>query len=378
MPDEDYLALLEPQGKTLRDPREIEQALGRLWAPAESVPGDPAPPTMATRICAGNLIVVGRDADWHNLIAVLGEISPRYPTRTIIALFGPTGTTEAGHTPDTSPSTQPTLTRACVSALCHVGQPHQPQVCCEQIVLRTTDDGSQGLARTILPILEPDLPTMVWWTHNPLRWPLLFKSLQHVADRLVLDAGPLGLAHLDPKGRAAVRELGWYRTQAWRELVAGLFDGSDQASAITELTIELGGHCARRRLDAMWLIAFVGGQLDWQPMAQPGDDTFVFSGPDGRDVRARIAADANHHACLHRLYLRAGEESFDVRHCPDCPAEYRVAVHRGDRCHLPRSIELRQPDRPRSVTAALTGRMRDPAYDRALPLLTWMADNAPG
>ena len=86
---DDITAILTPEGLPLSDPGQVERALAALWKP----PPDEADAEVATRVCVGNLLVVGLAADWNQFIDVLGSLSPRYPSRTIALLLADPGAT---------------------------------------------------------------------------------------------------------------------------------------------------------------------------------------------------------------------------------------------------------------------------------------------
>src|SRR5687767_5552335 len=116
-----FMGLLSPEGAVLTEPEQLERALAAMWEQAgEKATGNKESHT-ATRVCVANLIVVGRAADWDQLIKVLSELSPVYPTRTIVLLAEGEAATGANHEIAGE-------VRASVSALCHVPQSGSPQV----------------------------------------------------------------------------------------------------------------------------------------------------------------------------------------------------------------------------------------------------------
>lgn len=342
--------LLRPEGASIRDPGQIEQALAFLWEPA-SENGD----KVASRICVANLVVVGRPEDWHDLVEVLGEISPSYPTRTVVLL----------------PGGEPI--RAFVSALCHVLRPHQPQVCCEQIVIRGGLADGCGLDRTILPILEPDVPTMVWWTRDPADCPTLLHSVRQRADRLILDVGEVGLTHIASDGcRCAVRELGWYRTARWRQLIAGMFDGPGAAalSSIERVTVSVGACRPGGRVDAVWMVAFLAGQLDWQRRKALREAAWEFTAGQ-RAVEVELTPPGSSGGTC-RFTMTGPGCSYEIASWAHSPAEFRVYVCDQNACRLPRCVESPCLSRKDALLAAMTGRSVDAAFTRAAPIAAWM------
>ena len=102
-----------------------------------------------TRIVLANLVVASRLADAPRLDGVLDTLTTRYPCRAIVVLR----TDE----PDRRVSAE-------VSALCHLPAPGLPQVCSERIVLRAGPRAVDLLPGAVRPLLETDLPFVLWWT----------------------------------------------------------------------------------------------------------------------------------------------------------------------------------------------------------------------
>jgi glucose-6-phosphate dehydrogenase assembly protein OpcA len=243
--------LFSPEGVPLREPEEVERALTALWSPAaREATGDET--ATATRVSIANLLVVTSADEWNDVLAALGELSPLYPTRTIVLLI-------EGSESDAAPEP----IRVSVSAICHVPQPGEAQVCCEQIVLRAGPSQVESLDNTVLPLLEADLPVMCWWRASPLAWPQLSAGIRSIAARWIVDN--LSFEHLDSSDTCAVRELAWYRMAGLRELVAQMFDGcpGEVIESISQVHICTGGH-HENEAQGIWLAAFLAGQLGWR------------------------------------------------------------------------------------------------------------------
>lgn len=367
MPDEGWAALLTPEGGVLRRPDDVDRAFARLWESAQGQHAGSGEHVTATRVCVANLIVVASEEGFNAVNDVLGDLSPHYPTRTLVVLLD-----SAGQTRDIMAGPGRGV-RASVSALCHVPQPGQPQVCCEQVVLGTAADDGRDLDRTLLPLLEADVPTMAWWLPDPGRWPELWRCVASRADRLIVDAGLAGLHHLTPGDHAAVRELGWYRTAQWREVLAGMFDGSPREiwGRIEALEVAAGGDRVEDRIDAIWVAAFVAGQLGWQAVKALGTGEHAFRADD-REVRVRLTLGGKRLG-LQAVVFGGGGTRYEVRADDEAPGEFRVLIHDERVCHLPRCIELPQPSRAQSLAAAMTGRVVDAAFMRAAPLAERLA-----
>lgn len=352
MSDSD-IAILTPEGAPLVDPAQIERALAALWKP----PTDAAGIEVASRVCVSNLLVVGRAADWGRFADVLGSLSPLYPSRTVILLLG--------DSPDAAEA------RATVSALCHVPQSGRPQVCCEQIVVRTGPCEADDLHRTLLPMLEADVPTMCWWTLDPNSCSGLSATVRTVSDRLILDAGLVGLSHLDSGGRCTVRELGWYRTARWREFIAGMFDvtGREALDAIDRVDIEMESASAENHVDAIWLAAFLAGQLGWRLVKTGGKSTFTFESA-GRAVAVAIRLGTGGRTGLRSVLIRSTGGHYEISRLPGSVNQYRLTECDVHTCQLPRCVTVAPIPPADALAMAFTGRLVDAAFSRAAPIAT--------
>ena len=119
-----------------------------------------------------NLVVFGQSADPARLRAALDTVTTRFPCRTIVVRRSD----EPGRT-----------VAAEVSALCHLPAPGLPQVCSERIVLRAGPQAGDLLPGAVRPLLEADLPFVLWWTDDPRSDESLFRDLGDECSRLILD-----------------------------------------------------------------------------------------------------------------------------------------------------------------------------------------------
>jgi glucose-6-phosphate dehydrogenase assembly protein OpcA len=352
--------LVSAEGAVLTDPGQVERALTWLWEPTTGAERTGEQRRVATRVCVGNLVAIGRSDAWSMLSSVLGEISPVYPTRTIVVVVG----AEAGRSVEVNAS---------VSGLCHVPQSGRPQVCSEQIVLRMSSLPGEDLTRTLLPMLEADLPLSLWWTVDPSGHEETLYELQMLANRLVLDAGRAGFDYLESIGGCAARELGWYRSAGVREQVAQMFDGCglDVTRSIRRMTLSVSGE-EDERIQALWVAAFVGGQLGWQPESNPAQGRWTLQGPAGKvEVSLETRSQAEHQGLL-SLRVESGTSVFRMDRCATCGEAFLIGVSDDRACTLPRCVQTVPTSRPEALAAALRGRGSDPSFDRAAALARWM------
>jgi hypothetical protein len=376
-----------------------------MWKQGGAAAGEEKP--AATRVCLANLVVVAEAGRCSDVLEVLGELSPMYPTRTIVLLLSRecgmgvqpmTAGQDAGARVDGQVSAgdspwrdaRATAVWASVSAICHVPQPGQPQVCCEQVVLYAMHAQAGDLHRTVLPLLEPDVPVMVWWTLDIAACDTLLGALIREAKRFILDAGLTGMAGLTPLLRyPGLRELGWYRIHRWRELLAGMFDecGPGPLRRIDEVLVELGDRGNTAIESPIWLIAFLAGQLDWERQPAPESERRTSSGsdpePSSRDIcfatfhfsreggaPVRVVIRPAEGEGLVSVTIRNGVNAFEARRSgPDL----RITAHEEHVCQVPRVVHLPRLHCSQALAAAMAGRAVDPAFARAAPLAASMA-----
>ena len=166
-----------------------------------------------------------------------------------------------------------------VSALCHLPDPGMPQVCSERIVLRAGPDAVGLIPGAVRPLLEADLPMVLWWTTDPRSHEALFRDLGDECSRLLLDlpdpgtpAAALRLG-LDPAICPCSRDTVWFGLTRWRELVAQFFDPPchhETLNRVDSLQIEaLSPDPSVPPRLAIWLAAWLAGQLGWKPQGRP-------------------------------------------------------------------------------------------------------------
>jgi hypothetical protein len=287
-----------------------------------------------------------------------------------------------------------------VSALCHLPAPGLPQVCSERILLRAGPQAIDLVPGAVRPLLEADLPMVLWWTSDPRKHEHLFRDLADECARLVLDlpdpgsdAGALRLG-LDASLCPSSRDSAWFGLARWRELVAQFFDppcNPQSLKRISALHIEaLSPDPARPTRMASWLAAWLAGQLGWQPQGKPmhtaSDTESVLIarllGPAGdiavtlttRSLPAGLPATARLMGVSITTKTPDGSENFRLsRPAPDSPA-VRVDARAIAACCLPRVIDAPELDPARRIAAALESSRLDPPFNKALPLALWLMD----
>ena len=260
----------------------IETELERLWRPAADQAGGEAEPGHAnvTRIVLSNLVVFSPAADLARLDGVLDTVSTRHPSRTIVL----------SRTDDPGKSLS-----AEISALCHLPAPGLPQVCSERIVLRAGPKAENLFPGAVRPLLESELPFVLWWTSDPREDEAVFRDLGDECTRLILDLPDPGAEPgavrlgLDPAVCRFSRDTAWFGLTRWRELIAQFFDPPIHHETLERIdTVKIAAVSpsadAPPRL-ALWLASWLAGQLNWTPVGRSerkGPDLSArFRGPNG-------------------------------------------------------------------------------------------------
>ena len=367
-------AFLSGQGIPVA-PGQVEAELTRLWGPAAERAGGPdLENPNVTRIVLANLVVEAGPGCPECLEATLDTVVERHPSRSIVMRR----TADPGRE-----------ISAEVAALCHLPSADRPQVCSERIVLRAGTEALDLLPGAVRPLLEANLPFVLWWTEDPRPNHALFLDLAGECSRLILDlpdpeAEPAAIRFgLDPAVNPFARDTAWFGITRWRELVARCFDGPDPLGMLARVaSVEVNAHVARPartpRL-AAWLVAWLAGQLGWEPLGRedvaPGHFVARFRSVRG-EVVATIRTSAGQPGEATRILgvtlTTDGPDAYRLdRLDPDSP-RVRVQVDSADVATLTGVVVspvLEDADR---VTAALESSRQDPPFVRALPHLLWL------
>jgi glucose-6-phosphate dehydrogenase assembly protein OpcA len=364
------------------DLHEIETELERLWGPAaEQVGAEEPGQAQVTRIVLANLVVVGRAADSARLEGVLDTVAARHPSRAIVL--------QRTDDPGRSLAAE-------VSALCHLPAPGLPQVCSERIVLGAGPSAVDLLPGAVRPLLESELPFVLWWTSDPRQDEALFRDLGDECTRLILDLPDPGTdpaavrLGLDPSVCRFSRDTAWFGLTRWRELVAQFFDPPlhhETLDRIDSVTIAAASPTADAppRL-AVWLAAWLAGQLGWTPEGRPARDggrvSARFRGPTG-EVAVEVRTEADPALAVAQMSATtlttrplgdAGAELFRLVRTSHTSPEVHVEIDSNAYCTLPRTVLAPDLDPARRVSAALESSRKDPPFEKALPHALWLLD----
>jgi len=369
-------AFLQGQGVPVALP-DVEAELTRLWGPAaERVGGPDLDQPSVTRVVLANLIVACAEGEAARIDGVLDTLASRYPCRTIVLR---------------STADPERRVLAEVSALCHLPAPGLPQVCSERITLGSGPSARDLVAGAVRPLLEADLPCVLWWAEAPKAGDTLVRELAGEATRVLLEppeaSDPRALRDaLDPEKYPFARDVAWYGITRWRELVAGLFDPPETREALGRIaTVEVravaptADHPARA---AAWLAAWLAGQLGWDRPRRvsggAGQVAATFRGPAG-DVAVRLVTTADPRATIAHLTGVSltcrgtdGDHRFQVDRPDPSGAEVRIEESRPGQPDQSRTLAAPEPDAAGRLAAALESTREDPPFLAALPHALWL------
>lgn len=287
--------------------------------------------------------VVAGEASCERCLAMVVDMASRHPAHAIVLLGGD---------PD-APGRLDAVVRV------HTIERDGRAVCFEDVVLRVAGPGVRHLDSVVEPLMLPDVPVVAWF---PDGIPSLGERLLRAADRVVIDTKPLGASAPSRFGdvaalaaQCAVTDLSWVRLTPWRELLAGLFEGTafrPFARGVRRATV--AGKPAPRRLLAGWLAS----RLDLAPASIEIVDAphvtieLDARGPGGRPGRFVVS--------------RPSDERL---------IEALVAIEDGP-SHR-RTLRMRDRSDARVLGEALARAGRDHVYEGALAAARHVADADP-
>ncbi|MBV8381846.1 MAG: glucose-6-phosphate dehydrogenase assembly protein OpcA, partial [Planctomycetaceae bacterium] len=136
---------------------------------------------------------------------------------------------------------------------------------------------------------------------------------------------------------------------------------------------------------ALWLVAWLAGQLGWTPRGYPGRSAGRFKAAL-KGSRGLIAVEIETEAVptldvaqLSAITLTArgdvGVDTFHLSRLAPQSNEVRVEVDCAAYCSLPRVVEVHDFDPSLRVAAALERSRNDLSYQQALPHALWLLDS---
>lgn len=181
--------------------------------------------------------------------------------------------------------------QAWISAHCHVSRAGAKQVCCEQITFLLEGASADLIPNIVFSHLDSDLPLYLWWRAefpDPID-----AQLWTWVDRLIFDSQKwdeplkefrrLRASFAKVKPRMTIRDLNWTRSLHIREAVAQLFDYSENAIYLSQVSSASITHGPGYRSTAVLLAGWFMAQLGWTIERHQGSAvTFRAAGSDQR------------------------------------------------------------------------------------------------
>ncbi len=362
MPNNAQLETFTAGVETAVDVAEIERQLHELWQLAAESEKDPSQ-RQITRACLFNFIVLCEtDAQTAHASDVISTLTSHHPCRAIVLSV-------ASETPASELS-------ASISAHCQLAGTGQKQVCCEQIAIRASGQSVAHIGSTVLPLLESDLPTIVWWQGNFLKRMDLFRRLVAVANRIIYDTSAwpdsqtqlAGLARvLTEHPRCSVTDLSWTRLGLWRKLAAEFFDEPHCRAELTRIrAIDVAhgrgpGAASRALLYGSWFAA----QLRWPlPVARA---RIHLSEREDRDATS---------VGILSVAIKTDDATFSIRKNHG-ERTASATVEMPNACGLPRKRAFWAADDASLLSQELDRPARDPVYEKALAIAVSLLEPDP-
>jgi glucose-6-phosphate dehydrogenase assembly protein OpcA len=352
-------------GQTHIDIRAIERELTELWKSAAQGEGDQH--STVTRACTLNLVVVTRTGSASQAVTdAVDRLTGTHPNRAIVVSL----------TSENDPSQAPL--NVWVQAHCQIPAPGRPQVCCEQITIEARREGLSRIPGTILPLLVPDLPVVVWYPEGEPFRDQLFERLSELADRVIVDSERFvnpegGLQRLAGLigGMPLAGDLAWGRLTIWRELVAQCFDTPAFATQLQQIKqVRIAYELGCSRVPALMMIGWLATRLHWRLLEQygPAEATELRMAYPNGEVLVEIQ----------RSTVSGGESAHLAAIELVCP-ELRISIGSGEhsgtlmtrieatgRPTLLRSARWQRPDTTELLAADLRLLGRDRTYEDSL------------
>lgn len=286
------------------EPAEIESAFDDVWQDVSDDRYDAS----SVRLRLLNLVAIGAAAGAEQAFERVMEVMPqRYPCRGILASLAP----------DASDVT------ASISAHCWRVGTGRRHVCSEEVVLRGGPDHGRALASAVLALLIPEVPVEVWLVESCDLTGDLTEELLEAADRVFVDSArtdePLkayedALAIRDDRA-IVVSDFAWQRLEAWRALVAQIFDSAESLRQLATLqSIEIVGGAGRPSSEALLLAGWFVSRLSLSPADVTelvgGFSATLYDGTRGVSLSASADSDG---VAMREVRLRTEGASFLIQ-----------------------------------------------------------------
>jgi glucose-6-phosphate dehydrogenase assembly protein OpcA len=290
-------------------PEKILRALGQVWTSLGKEERQQGQPTVL-RACAMTLIIITDEEDEDSISATqtLVELMQAHPSRAIV-LRGDSSA-ENG-------------LAARVFAQCWKPFGKAQQICCEQIEVSASPERWLEVGPTILGIIVPDLPVVVWCRLKSAFRPkgkisnAGLGNLLELATKSIVDTrgakfedALVVLADWMTSGRL-IADLEWTRLTRWRETIATVFEEESAASVRSRVdNVEIGYDGDTLPASALYMGGWLGRAIKARPSfhrekgLEPGLTRVSMKAPDLEITLSRVAS-----TCLR---VKIGEQEHQV------------------------------------------------------------------
>ncbi len=340
---------------------EVEATLRHLWQ-VEGMSG-------AARATTLNLLIVLPDlASLSAAQETIEVVAAHHPSRAIFVVPDPA-------TPDPGLAAE-------VRVFCPM--PETTAFCCEYIVLHVREDAWPHVHSTVLTFLLPELPIGLWWERPLKEDDRLFRRLQTLADKLIVDSAittyPEDLVQtLLTQGERfpwGCVDLVWARLLPWRELLAQIFDPLDRRPylyAIERVNLRVTPDAAGTAA-ALYFVGWLASRLNWVPVTRwrRGVAARELSFRRGEE-KIRVSITRGHESSetpILRVRVQAGgvrPATFTIGPT-DEPRHAEVTVHIGH-TRVRQVVPAHWPDRATALSEILQLTGRDHVFEEALRLV---------
>ena len=164
------------------------------------------------------------------------------------------------------------------------------QICCEQIEITASMERIGEAETTILGIMAPDLPVVLWVRGACWLTSEGFARLFPLAQKVVIDSSRCGgeepfdvIRRLEPKVKL-LGDLAWTRLTSLREIIAHTFEDANilgQMKSVGKIVVEYTAHSAAASYLAGWLSDAASPNVQVEVRQKQGEfDTLQLTGPN--------------------------------------------------------------------------------------------------
>lgn len=324
------------------------------------------------------VVVAPRPELSERALAAINALHQRHPSRAIVISPGDFD--------------GPASMDAHIYAECKLNKRAGAEMCTEQILIKTSGELSQHLARVVTPLLIHDLPVVLWWPDDPPFGTRQFTEIVGTADRLLVDSGSFnedggtrlaGLATVVANG-VSVTDIGWLRLNLWRELLAAMFDHPllvQELDHIRNVRIDIARPTSTLRVSkAAFYLGWLASRLGWEvarPLTRDKNDEDYLHGAfrkgrreisiELRPVRATLDGGQRAAGSLVRVDLEASRPRATVRARITRQADHLLATADWNGAQVSRRAGRLEPfDETPFIAEALDSAGLDRIFDNAL------------